>query len=89
MQSTEKFGLEFPCNFSVKAMGLNQPGFERLVFEIVAQHVPNLGEDAIRTRLSSAEKYISVNINFEASSRRQLDNIYQALTDHERVIMSL
>ena len=70
-------------------MGLNQPGFDRLVFEIVAQHVPNLGEDAIRTRLSRADKYISVNINFEASSRRQLDNIYRALTEHEQIIVSL
>ncbi len=89
MQPNDKLGLNFPCNFSVKAMGLNQPGFDRLVFEIVAQHVPNLGEDAIRTRLSRADRYISVNINFEASSRRQLDNIYRALTDHERIIMSL
>ncbi len=89
MQPGEQYGLAFPCDFSVKAMGLNLPGFDLLVFEIVAQHVPNLEEDAIRTRLSRAEKYIAVTVDFEARSKHQLDSIYQALTEHERVIMSL
>jgi putative lipoic acid-binding regulatory protein len=81
--------LEFPCEYSVKAMGLAAPDFDALVFDIVRQQVPNLGEGTVRTRASSGGKYLSVTVTFEATSKPQLDAIYQALTDHERVLMSL
>ncbi len=81
--------LEFPCEYSVKAMGLTAPDFDALVFDIVRQQVPDLGEGAVRTRTSSGGKYLSVTVTFQATSKRQLDAIYQALTDHERVLMSL
>jgi putative lipoic acid-binding regulatory protein len=81
--------IAFPCEFSVKAMGLAETGFDALVVEIVRRHVPGLGEGAVRSRSSSGGKYTSVTVTFNASSREQLDAIYQALTDHERVLMSL
>jgi uncharacterized protein len=81
--------FEFPCRFSIKAMGLATDDFDLLVVEIVNRHVPNLGEGAVTTRPSSAGKYISVTVTFEASSKAQLDAIYQALSDHDRVLMSL
>ncbi|MCB1850893.1 MAG: DUF493 domain-containing protein [Gammaproteobacteria bacterium] len=81
--------LQFPCQFSVKAMGLATNDFDALVVEIVNRHVPNLGEGAVKSRLSNQGKYISVSVTFEANSKAQLDAIYQALTDHERVLMSL
>jgi putative lipoic acid-binding regulatory protein len=81
--------MAFPCEFSVKAMGLAETGFDALVVEIVRRHVPGLGEGAVRSRSSSGGKYTSVTVTFNASSREQLDAIYQALTDHERVLMSL
>ncbi|MES9936238.1 MAG: DUF493 domain-containing protein [Sedimenticola sp.] len=81
--------LEFPCRFSVKAMGHATPDFDALVAGIVARYVPNLGEGAVKTRESNGGKYLSVTVTFEATSKQQLDNIYQALTDHEKVLMSL
>lgn len=81
--------FEFPCTFSVKAMGLATDDFDMLVVEIVHRHVPQLSEGAVKTRTSSGGKYVSVTITFEASSKAQLDAIYQDLTDHERVLMSL
>jgi len=81
--------FEFPCTFSVKAMGLATDDFDMLVVEIVNRHVLQLSEGAVKTRTSSGGKYVSVTITFEASSKAQLDAIYQDLTDHERVLMSL
>ena len=81
--------LVFPCQFSVKAMGLATDDFDMLVVEIVNRHVPNLGEGSVTTRSSKGGKYISVTVTFEARSKAQLDLIYQALSDNDRVLMSL
>ncbi|MCB1759009.1 MAG: DUF493 domain-containing protein [Gammaproteobacteria bacterium] len=81
--------LEFPCRFSLKAMGLAGDDFDALVVEIVRRHVPDLHEGSVKSRPSSAGKYLSITVTFEAESRAQLDAIYQDLTDHERVLMSL
>ena len=81
--------FEFPCRFSVKAMGLAEDDFDALVAGIVRAHVPELGEGAVRSRPSKGGKYLSVTVTFEATSKAQLDAIYQALTAHERVLMSL
>jgi putative lipoic acid-binding regulatory protein len=81
--------LEFPCEFSVKAMGIHSDDFDVLVAQIVSRHVPELGEGAVRSRESKGGKYLSVTVTFEATSKRQLDAIYQDLTDHEKVLMSL
>jgi len=81
--------LEFPCEFSIKAMGLATPEFDAVVVEIVRQHAPNLGEGAVRIRPSSGGKYLAVTVTINATSKKQLDTIYQALTDHELVLMSL
>ncbi len=81
--------LEFPCPFSVKAMGLATDDFDTVVMEIVRRHAPNLGEGAAKTRPSKEGKYLSVTVTFEATSKAQLNAIYQDLTDHEQVLMSL
>ncbi len=87
--SEEETLLEFPCEFSIKAMGLATPEFDTVVVEIVRQHAPELGEGAVRTRPSSGGKYLAVTVTINATSKKQLDAIYQALTDHELVLMSL
>ena len=89
-QTTDEETLfEFPCEFSVKAMGLAADDFDALVAGIVRRHVPDLGEGAVRSRPSRGGRYTSVTVTFQATSKAQLDAIYQALTDHERVLMSL
>ncbi|MCP4812310.1 MAG: DUF493 domain-containing protein [Planctomycetaceae bacterium] len=87
--SEEETLLEFPCEFSIKAMGVATPEFDALVAEIVRQHAPDLGEGAVRTRPSSGGKYLAVTVTINATSKEQLDAIYQALTDHKLVLMSL
>jgi len=87
--SEEDTLLEFPCDFSIKAMGMHAPDFDALVVEIVRRHAPDLGEGAVQTKASKGGKYLSVTVTITAISKKQLDSIYQDLTDHELVLMSL
>ena len=68
--------MSFPCQFPVKVMGIAEKGFDVLIVEIIRKHSPDLAQDAIKSRLSKAGKYISVTAVVEAESRQQLDDIY-------------
>ncbi|NQZ54808.1 MAG: DUF493 domain-containing protein [Piscirickettsiaceae bacterium] len=77
--------LEFPCDFGVKAMGESSDDFDSIVVGIVRQHVDNIAEGAVTTKQSSGGKFTSVTVNIQATSKAQLDAIYQQLTAHEAV----
>lgn len=81
--------LEFPCEFPVKAMGPATREFESLVLGIVRRHVPDLGEGAVRSRISAQGKYLSITVTFRATSREQLDRLYEELNAQEQVLMTL
>jgi putative lipoic acid-binding regulatory protein len=88
MSETESI-LEFPCQIAIKAMGKTSPDFDAVVVEIVRQHIDDIHEGAVSTRPSKAGTYTSVTVMVEATSRAQLDAIYQGLTDHPDVLMAL
>ena len=81
--------LEFPCDFPIKIMGHNQADFQQLVINLIHPHVPDLDISAIRVRESRNARYLAVTVNITATSRTQLDNIYQALSNHPRIVMAL
>ena len=87
--SDEETLLQFPCEFRVKAMGLNEPGFHELIVQIVRKHCAELGEACSRVRPSKNGKWLSVTVTINATSKAQLDAIYMELTAHEKVTMSL
>lgn len=90
MQETnEETIMAFPCQFPVKAMGIAEEDFDILVVSIIRKHVPDLSENAVKSRMSQEGKYISITVNVEAQSKQQLDNIYLELTAHEKVLWAL
>jgi len=89
MDKAQAPGFEFPCDYKIKAMGLDEPHFDALVVEIIRRHHPNIKEGAITRKPSKTGKYISVTVVIEAQSRQQLDAIYDDLTAHEKVLMRL
>ena len=89
MCNEEESPLRFPCEFPVKAMGKSDCDLDIIVVGIVRKHVPDLSEAAIKTRASANGNYISVTVTVHATSRRQLDAIYQDLVACEAVIMAL
>ncbi|HDZ16142.1 MAG TPA: DUF493 domain-containing protein [Methylophaga aminisulfidivorans] len=77
--------LEFPCEFAVKAMGETTPDIDVVVVEIVRRHVEDLQEAAVRTKQSSGGKFTSVTVTINATSKAQLDAIYQDLSAHDAI----
>jgi uncharacterized protein len=86
---SEETLLEFPCQFPIKAMGKNDVELDLLVVEIILRHVPEIKEGAVTTRPSKGGNYTAVTVTIEATSKQQLDAIYQDLTDHPLVLMAL
>ncbi len=82
-------GFQFPCDYQVKAMGLNDGDFRDTVVEIIGNHCEKIDEEHIVCRGSANGKYLSVSVTIEAHSREQLDAIYDELTAHEKVLMRL
>ncbi len=84
--------LEFPCSFPIKAFGsaeLGADSFAALVFELVQPHVNELRQEHLSLNPSKNGRFVAVTINITATSQQQLDAIYQTLSAHERVVMSL
>jgi putative lipoic acid-binding regulatory protein len=81
--------LAFPCDFPIKVMGRKEPGFAQKVMEIVLRHAPDFDPETIGMRPSRQGKYLSVTCVIRATSRAQLDALYQELCDHPSVVMVL
>lgn len=81
--------VEYPIDFPLKVIGLDESDFEDFVVEIVRRHIPELLEENIVSHLSSGNKYRSVSFQFIADSREQVDALYAELSSHERVLMIL
>jgi len=81
--------LAFPCDFPIKVMGRKAPGFAQTVSDIVRRHAPGFDPGTIEMRPSRQGKYLSVTCVVHATSREQLDALYQELCDHPAVVMVL
>ncbi|MCF8007088.1 MAG: DUF493 domain-containing protein [Methylovulum sp.] len=81
--------FEFPCQFPIKAMGKKDSALTELVVAIINRHEALIFHETITTRLSKGGNYWAVTITIEATSKKQLDAIYQDLTDHPHVLVAL
>lgn len=81
--------LAFPTAFPIKIMGRREGGFTKDVIAIVLRHAPDFMPGTIETRPSREGKYISLTATINATSREQLDALYQELCDHPSVVMVL
>ncbi len=86
---TEESLLEFPCEFPIKIMGKNHPGFHQVVVEILKKHLKDFEDTEIKTVDSKKSNYCSITVVVNASSQNHLDGIYYELTASEWVIMAL
>ena len=82
-------GLEFPCDYPVKAMGRTEDEFRDQVVEIVQRHVGPVKDDQIRSRSSSAGNFQSITVTVHVETRAQLESIYTDLAACEQVLWTL
>lgn len=81
--------LAFPTAFPIKVMGRREGGFAQSVMEIVLRHAPDFEPSTMEMRPSRRGKYLSLTVTVNATSREQLDALYQELCDHPTVVMVL
>jgi len=77
--------IEYPCLFPIKVMGLRVDGFVHAVTYMAQQFDPTFNASTIELRESKGGKYLGVTITVTATSRDQLDALYQALSTHPMV----
>jgi len=70
-------------------MGRKQPGFAQAVMDVVLRHAPDFDPATMEMRPSRQGRYLSVTCVVRATSREQLDALYQELCDHRGVVMVL
>ena len=81
--------IEYPCEFPLKIFGLQQGGFARAVLEVVGKHDPEFAASSMEMRTSKNARYVSLTCTVHATSREQLDALYQDLCDHPLIVMVL
>jgi len=81
--------IEYPCAFPIKIMGRTEPGFAQTIVNLVTQHAPDFDPTSVEMRVSKKSRYLSLTCTIQATSREQLDGLYQALCDHPMVVMVL
>lgn len=84
-QDNQETLLEFPCDFAIKAMGETSDDLDQVVIEIVRRHVDDIAEGAVSSKQSSGGKFTSITVTIRATSKQQLDAIYQDLSSHQRI----
>ena len=81
--------VEYPCDFPLKVFGQQQAGFAQAVLEVVNKHDPGFVAASMEMRASRNARYVSLTCTIRATSREQLDALYQELCDHPMVVMVL
>ena len=85
----QKKGFEFPGVFEITAMGPASAGLEQVIpHELTAAGLTVLHE-TVRSRASSAGRFVSVSISFQANSRSDYDTAHIALRAHPEVKWTL
>ncbi len=81
--------IEYPCEFPIKIFGQQRAGFAQAVLEVVTRHDPGFVAATMEMRASRNARYISLTCTVHATSREQLDALYQELCDHPSIVMVL
>ena len=77
--------IEYPSLFPIKVMGLRSEALVPELSAIAARFDPQFDPRLVELRPSSKGTYLSVTLTVTATSRAQLDGLYQAFTAHPLV----
>jgi putative lipoic acid-binding regulatory protein len=77
--------IQYPSEFPIKVMGARVEGFAEAIIEVARRFDPQFDAARVEFRPSSAGNYLGITLTVTATSRDQLDALYQALTSHPMV----
>ena len=81
--------FEFPCKFPIKVMANPKKGVEELILETLHKHVDEPDKIEFTVRESKTGKYVSITALFTATSKKQLNTLYEIISNHPEVHMVL
>lgn len=78
--------ISFPCLFPIKIMGEKHDTLRANIVDIANKHAPGfLEQSMLKERVSSKGNYLSFTLTVQATSKAQLDALYQELTAHPKI----
>jgi hypothetical protein len=77
--------IEYPSDFPIKVMGATHDDFAATIVELVLAHDPTFHSGRMEVRPSGKGNYTGLTVTVRATSRAQLDALYQALSGHHMV----
>jgi len=77
--------IDYPCDFPIKVMGPNEPGFVDAMVFLARQFDPDWQEASLERRESKGGKYLGLTLTLHVLSRKQLDEVYRTLSSHPLV----
>ena len=88
-EEQEKTGFQFPGVFEITAMGPASAGLEEVIPRELAAAGLTVLHETVRSRNSSAGRFVSVSISFQAQTRADYDAAHTALRAHPEVKWTL
>ncbi len=82
-------GFEFPGVFEITAMGPASAGLEAVIPRELEQAGLVVMHETVRSRPSTAGRFVSVTVSFRAESREQYEAAHHALRAHPEVKWTL
>jgi len=81
--------IEYPSQFPIKVMGKTHPQLAQTLTALVQTFDPDFDAASVEMRPSRKGNYLGLTFTITATSRAQLDGLYQALHDHPLVSIVL
>jgi putative lipoic acid-binding regulatory protein len=81
--------FNFPCEFPIKAVGKNENDFQKIVLDLIQNHIQEIHPKQITLKSSRNGQYLSITTRILATSKPQLDAIYTDLNNHDLVLYTL
>ena len=82
-------GFQFPGVFEITAMGPAEARLEQVIPRELADAGLTVMQETVRSRASSAGRFVSVTISFRADSRAEYDAAHVALRAHPDIKWTL
>ena len=77
--------IEYPSDFPIKVMGATHVDFAATVIDVVLEYDPTFHIGRLEERPSPQGNYTGLTVTVLATSRKQLDDLYTALSGHPMV----
>ncbi|WP_026960697.1 MULTISPECIES: DUF493 family protein YbeD [Aliagarivorans] len=67
--------MEFPCDFTLKIMGVNNDTLEQQVLEVIQRLAP--GDYSPKSKPSSKGNYVSLTLSVRVTNAEQVESLYR------------